>query len=122
MTKTEFKALPVVDKVSNVESLDTNVDPQEVNTPTETIAKFEYHIVYSISYSVPVLYFTVTKTDGSLVRIEDIWKWIPKSIYTPKQTSDASVVDMTDESALYRKYGSMLTQMNNLSLTFNEQY
>jgi len=109
LTKTEFRTLPVNAEESTSECVDTtcfNVDPQEAGVLSPLIAKFEYHIVYSISYSVPVLYFTVTKTDGSLVQIEDIWKWIPK-FYLSETTSDAT----NDISILYQKYGSMLTQM-----------
>ncbi|ENN71453.1 hypothetical protein YQE_11871, partial [Dendroctonus ponderosae] len=36
-------------------------------------AIFEYHIVYSISYSVPVLCFNAWKTDGSMLTMEEYW-------------------------------------------------
>ncbi|ERL92574.1 hypothetical protein D910_09887 [Dendroctonus ponderosae] len=36
-------------------------------------AIFEYHIAYSISYSVPVLCFNAWKTDGSMLTMEEYW-------------------------------------------------
>ncbi|XP_068728358.1 ubiquitin-like-conjugating enzyme ATG10 [Montipora capricornis] len=39
--------------------------------------KYEYHIVYSHSYSVPVLYFTASHQDGKLVSLEEVWKTVP---------------------------------------------
>ncbi|XP_067630159.1 ubiquitin-like-conjugating enzyme ATG10 [Eurosta solidaginis] len=41
--------------------------------PTYNLLKLEYHILYSISYEVPVLYFRIYRDDGSLVGLEDAW-------------------------------------------------
>ncbi|CAB3977160.1 Hypothetical predicted protein [Paramuricea clavata] len=42
------------------------------------ILTFEYHVVYSPSYSVPVLYFSAWTQDGKLLSLEDIWKQVPE--------------------------------------------
>ncbi|XP_058446235.1 ubiquitin-like-conjugating enzyme ATG10 [Malaya genurostris] len=34
---------------------------------------FEYHIIYSTSYQVPVLYFNVHKSNGTLLKLEEAW-------------------------------------------------
>ncbi|KAL9951819.1 hypothetical protein ACROYT_G044554 [Oculina patagonica] len=39
--------------------------------------KYEYHVVYSISYNVPVLYFTASQQDGKLVSLEEVWENVP---------------------------------------------
>lgn len=39
--------------------------------------KYEYHIIYSNSYSVPVLYFTASKQDGKLISLEEVWANVP---------------------------------------------
>ncbi|KAK2569689.1 Ubiquitin-like-conjugating enzyme ATG10 [Acropora cervicornis] len=44
----------------------------------EEFIKYEYHIVYSHSYGVPVLYFTASQQDGKLVNLEEIWKSVPE--------------------------------------------
>ena len=36
--------------------------------------KYEFHVVYSDSYAVPVLYFNVSRLDGSLLSLDDVWK------------------------------------------------
>ncbi|XP_046840484.1 ubiquitin-like-conjugating enzyme ATG10 isoform X2 [Xenia sp. Carnegie-2017] len=38
---------------------------------------FEYHVVYSYSYNVPVLYFSAWKQDGKLLSLENIWENVP---------------------------------------------
>ncbi|KAJ7321414.1 E2-like conjugating enzyme atg10 [Desmophyllum pertusum] len=39
--------------------------------------KYEYHVIYSVSYSVPVLYFTASRQDGKLVGLEEVWENVP---------------------------------------------
>ena len=41
----------------------------------ETV-QFEYHVIYSQSYQVPVLYFTATFHSGRLVPLKDIWRFL----------------------------------------------
>ncbi|XP_048584158.1 ubiquitin-like-conjugating enzyme ATG10 [Nematostella vectensis] len=38
---------------------------------------FVYHVLYSPSYSVPVLYFTANKQDGTPLSLEEVWSNIP---------------------------------------------
>uniref|UniRef100_A0A8D8ZBX6 Ubiquitin-like-conjugating enzyme ATG10 n=1 Tax=Cacopsylla melanoneura TaxID=428564 RepID=A0A8D8ZBX6_9HEMI len=35
---------------------------------------WEYHILYSASYGVPVLYFNVWNTSGALLRLDQVWR------------------------------------------------
>lgn len=44
----------------------------------ENVLTWEYHIVYSISYAVPVLYFSVWNSGGKLIGIEEIWNAYPQ--------------------------------------------
>ncbi|PFX32178.1 ubiquitin-like-conjugating enzyme ATG10 [Stylophora pistillata] len=43
----------------------------------KTFLKYEYHVIYSTSYGVPVLYFTASRQDGKLVSLEEVWKSVP---------------------------------------------
>jgi len=36
--------------------------------------KYDFHVVFSESYSVPVLYFNISHLNGSLLSLDDIWK------------------------------------------------
>lgn len=47
-------------------------DLSTVKCPSETVI-WEYHILYSPSYSVPVLYFNVRNTAGKLLSLQNIW-------------------------------------------------
>ncbi|XP_023232880.1 ubiquitin-like-conjugating enzyme ATG10 isoform X2 [Centruroides sculpturatus] len=59
----------------NLNSDDNQTDFSEVN---DSIVTYEYHIVYSLSYAVPVMYFTAWKEDGSTLLLEEIWSRVPK--------------------------------------------
>lgn len=40
---------------------------------TSDIRKWEYHVVFSISFQVPVLYFNVYKSNGELLSLDELW-------------------------------------------------
>ena len=46
-------------------------------TSTSHLITFEYHVVYSSSYTVPVLYFNAWHSTGKLLTVEEIWKLAP---------------------------------------------
>ncbi|XP_056592304.1 ubiquitin-like-conjugating enzyme ATG10 [Triplophysa dalaica] len=37
------------------------------------VLRYEYHVVYSSSYQIPVLYFRVSTLDGRSVSLEEVW-------------------------------------------------
>ena len=39
----------------------------------EQCIKSDFHIVFSDSYAVPVLYFNLSRLDGSLLALDDVW-------------------------------------------------
>lgn len=47
-------------------------------TSESTLFVAVYHIIYSLSYSVPVLYFNVHHENGKLLTLDEIWNKIPK--------------------------------------------
>ena len=40
----------------------------------EQCLKSDFHVVYSDSYAVPVLYFNIGRLDGSLLALNDVWQ------------------------------------------------
>lgn len=55
--------------------------PSDDSDVTETMAacqvvKYEYHVLYSCSYQVPVLYFRASFLDGSPLTLQDIWEGV----------------------------------------------
>ncbi|XP_064605763.1 ubiquitin-like-conjugating enzyme ATG10 [Liolophura sinensis] len=58
--------------------MEMEADPASVVVDCRTITfTYEYHVVYSHSYAVPVLYFNAYKTDGKLLSLEEIWSNVP---------------------------------------------
>ncbi|KAH8284655.1 hypothetical protein KR018_010443 [Drosophila ironensis] len=58
-------------------------DPNEPNTflklsqkikSQEGLLNVEYHVVYSVSYQVPMLFFQAHRSDGSLLDLDAIWR------------------------------------------------
>lgn len=43
-------------------------------TIDQNCLKSEYHVIYSESYSVPVLYFNFSRLDGSLLSMDEVWQ------------------------------------------------
>mmetsp|Transcript_19555 Transcript_19555/g.21747 ORF Transcript_19555/g.21747 Transcript_19555/m.21747 type:complete len:174 (+) Transcript_19555:41-562(+) len=52
---------------------------------TPTFCYFDYFIVYSSTYTVPVLYFNVYNLDGSLLTPEEFRKSLPQHLSNEKQ-------------------------------------
>lgn len=46
-------------------------------SPRPLILACEYHVIYSLSYQVPVLYFTVSYHSGKLVPLAELWELLP---------------------------------------------
>lgn len=42
-----------------------------------TVLTCEYHVIYSSSYQVPVLYFTASYSNGKLALLSDLWELLP---------------------------------------------
>ncbi|CAL1270579.1 unnamed protein product [Larinioides sclopetarius] len=59
----------------NANNFDECSDDLEFSSPEYTV--FVYHIIYSESYSVPVLWFTAHRSNGKLLPLEELWKLIP---------------------------------------------
>ncbi|XP_050326213.1 ubiquitin-like-conjugating enzyme ATG10 [Bactrocera neohumeralis] len=74
----EQKIINTVDQKSCTDVLDDTTDCMEDETAatpaSNDLLKIEYHIVYSISYQVPALYFRIYRNDGSMLCIEEAWR------------------------------------------------
>ncbi|XP_074597487.1 autophagy-related 10 [Brevipalpus obovatus] len=68
--------------------------------------QFEYNILYSESYSVPVLYFQAINADGKQISLEDVWKLIP-NVYHQHES-----IDFQNETSEERfaRLSSMISQ------------
>ncbi|XP_052069815.1 ubiquitin-like-conjugating enzyme ATG10 [Mytilus californianus] len=57
--------------------IDKEDDCQLELSSTECVT-YEYHVVYSHSYNVPVLYFNVYHQNGKLLSLDEVWSDIPE--------------------------------------------
>src|SRR5690348_922625 len=48
----------------------SNASLKQIN---QVLLRFEYHVIYSLAYSVPVLYWNVSTLNGQLVPLDQIW-------------------------------------------------
>ncbi|XP_049505710.1 ubiquitin-like-conjugating enzyme ATG10 isoform X2 [Panthera uncia] len=66
------------------EALELPLDDSEVTETTtgSQVIKYEYHVLYSCSYQVPVLYFRASFLDGRPLALKDIWEGIHKCYKT----------------------------------------
>ncbi|KAK7074607.1 E2-like conjugating enzyme atg10 [Halocaridina rubra] len=59
------------------EITDEHLDPSSLGSNCVNIIVSEYHIVFSLSHSVPVLYFNVFDASGNLLTLEEIMDRVP---------------------------------------------
>merc|ERR1711860_338971 len=50
-----------------------------IENSSSDVLTYDYHIIYSESYSVPVLYLNVYKSDGKTISLGQIWDLCPSS-------------------------------------------
>lgn len=67
----ELETPPVDGNPENIE----DEDPSALhNSCKSDVVHFEYHVVYSPSYRVPVLYFNATFPSGKLIPLQEVWQ------------------------------------------------
>ncbi|KAK7495874.1 hypothetical protein BaRGS_00012864 [Batillaria attramentaria] len=66
-------------EVDDVELEDPEEDPGCMQSPPASASylTYQFHVVYSHSYAVPVLYFNVFRPDGQRVKLEELWAMVP---------------------------------------------
>lgn len=90
------------------------------------LVQFEYHVLYSMSYEVPVVYFKANKSDGTYLDVESIWRNIPTSLLPSKYTKVTNQDEMKCiHSNIDCKYNcqpddSQFQQMDKLTQIFGD--
>ncbi|EFA85988.1 autophagy protein 10 [Heterostelium album PN500] len=113
--KTINTELPQQINVSNNKDIDIESeleenDIQTINSSNErdiTTSKlnqkfvhYEYHISFSVSYQVPVLYLNVYNSDSSFIKWDDIWNLLPLSSYDKSNLSSIPWISQVDHPLL----------------------
>ncbi|KAI8996910.1 hypothetical protein BDB01DRAFT_768967 [Pilobolus umbonatus] len=85
------------------EDVDVVEEDDECVADTEILVEMDYHIVYSPSYQVPVLYFRATYYhDKTGLSLDDLYQYIIPSVYQTDilQPNSTSVISQSDHPAL----------------------
>ncbi|XP_071952051.1 ubiquitin-like-conjugating enzyme ATG10 [Antedon mediterranea] len=87
------------------EDLETVKDDVFVAKSSDSIpCTFEYNIVYSHSYAVPVLYFNACKADGQLLSLDEVWEMIPKHYQTRLQHEQWTFITQQEHPIIGRPF------------------
>ncbi|GFR99723.1 ubiquitin-like-conjugating enzyme ATG10 [Elysia marginata] len=70
----------------------------------QTPLTYEYHVVYSESYSVPVLYFNTFTPDGKLLPLDDVWNLCPEHYQAHIKENKWSTLTQQEHPLLGRPY------------------
>lgn len=65
---------------------------------------WEYHVLYSHSYSVPALYFNAWTSDGRLLSLESIWHHVHANFQSAVMEDRWSVLTQQEHPALRRPF------------------
>ena len=80
-------------------------DPAELQCcPPRSLVNFEYHVIYSPSYQVPVLYFTVSNDSGKLVPLRDFWGFVSPFHVTRESGMEWESVTQQEHPILCRPF------------------
>ena len=106
------KAAPVRDhdiEIVNTEEeyedagvVDLAIRPHD-DTEEKFILTCEYHVIYSSSYQVPVLYFTACYCNGKLALLNDLWELLPINSLV-KENGKWGVLTDTEHPFLLRPF------------------
>ncbi|XP_074642454.1 ubiquitin-like-conjugating enzyme ATG10 [Tubulanus polymorphus] len=65
---------------------------------------YEYHVLFSNSYSVPVLYFNIYYSDGKLVTLDKVWDYVPQEHREHLENEKWSMITQQEHPVLGRPF------------------
>lgn len=80
-------------------------DPSSVSTSTPgCIITYEYHIVYSLSHSVPALYFNAWYASGKLLTLQEVWERVNIQFHEQIANTKWNSLTQTEHPVLGRPF------------------
>jgi ubiquitin-like-conjugating enzyme ATG10 len=79
-------------------------DVNVITGPSAGMLTWEYHVLYSHSYSVPTLYFNAWTSDGRLLSLEDMWRRVHAYFQDSLQQDRWSVLTQQEHPVLRRPF------------------
>lgn len=69
------------------------------------VHQFEYHVVYSLSYNTPVLYFNIQDTAGNVMLLEEFMEYfLDRADLKPQDVDLKMAVTQMEHPVLFRPY------------------
>ncbi|KDR20860.1 ubiquitin-like-conjugating enzyme ATG10 [Zootermopsis nevadensis] len=91
--------LPLEEHLDDVLKDENAIAEQKIGTLT-----WEYHVLYSHSYSVPTLYFNAWTIDGRLLSLEDMWRHVNAKFQDIMKEDGWSVLTQQEHPVLRRPF------------------
>jgi ubiquitin-like-conjugating enzyme ATG10 len=95
----EATALPLEEPLDDVLE-----DDSSISGPKSGTIVWEYHVLYSHSYSVPALYFNAWASDGRLLGLEEVWHHVHANFKDGVQENRWSVLTQQEHPVLRRPF------------------
>ena len=100
---------PVLSETSSDAGEPENIEDEDPATlpcgeKSQEAVNFEYHVIYSPSYQVPVLFFTATFHSGRLVPLRDIWRFVSPVHVTRESGMEWESVTQQEHPILCRPF------------------
>jgi ubiquitin-like-conjugating enzyme ATG10 len=92
-------ALPLEEPLDDVLEDENAISGQKSGTLT-----WEYHVLYSHSYSVPTLYFNAWTSDGRLLSLEDMWRRLQDNFQDTLKEDRWSVLTQQEHPVMRRPF------------------
>jgi len=92
------------DDIGYEEILLDDTDNSCLETHSSLCCRFEHHVVYSLSYQTPVLYFNCYLPDGRLMNVEELWELVPKCYYEDVQRNAWATLSQGEHPLLNRPF------------------
>lgn len=75
-----------------------------VAASSRKVLHFEYHVLYSSSYSTPVLYFRVSTLEGRSLSLEEMWSSVHPSFRRRLQASPLNTITLQEHPLLGQSF------------------
>ena len=79
-------------------------DPASFSISHPRTVHLEYHVLYSLSYAVPVLYFTASYDSGKQLPLEDTWHHLVSRVHSSGETDGWAQVTQQEHPLLGRPF------------------
>ena len=79
-------------------------DPASLSITQPRTVHLEYHAIYSLSYEVPILYFTATYDNGRQLPLQEIWHHLVSHVHSSGETDRRGLVTQQEHPLLGRPF------------------